>query len=153
MTSKREIIEAELEAIWNERHRLTPGDVVEVAQAADHPLHSFFEWDNGTAAHAFRLSQASGLIRSVKVSLTVERADAIESVQVRSWIAGRAAGIEQAPEGYVPERDLRDNPANQALVLRTMRREMLAAHRRYSHLAEYWQIVGELERPAVAEAG
>lgn len=48
---------------------LTPQAVVEAAEAEDSPLHSHFEWDDAEAAVAHRLSQARGLIRSVRVQL------------------------------------------------------------------------------------
>lgn len=44
---------------------LTPEDVLQDAKSKKSPLHSFFEWDDGEAAHQHRLQQARGLIRSV----------------------------------------------------------------------------------------
>ena len=49
---------------------LRPEDVGKAARAADHPLHSRFEWDNAKAAEAHRLDQARSLIRSVKVTIS-----------------------------------------------------------------------------------
>lgn len=51
---------------------LKPELVVAKAAADDHPLHSYFEWNDSVAAHSHRVSQARALIRSVKVSVTVE---------------------------------------------------------------------------------
>lgn len=47
--------------------RLTPGAVVDAATPKSHPLHNHFEWDDATAASAFRLDQARALIRLVRV--------------------------------------------------------------------------------------
>lgn len=44
---------------------ITPKDIVDDARHGNSPLHSFFEWDEGAAAEAYRLGQARGLIRSV----------------------------------------------------------------------------------------
>ena len=42
---------------------LRPEDVVSVAESESSPLHSWFEWDEGQAAHAWRLEQARHLLR------------------------------------------------------------------------------------------
>ena len=47
------------------RGRLHPKHVVEAARDPHSPLHGKFEWDNTTAAEAYRLQQAAELIRVV----------------------------------------------------------------------------------------
>ncbi len=44
---------------------LTPEDVLADARHDNSPLHSFFEWNDGEAAEAYRLQQARGLIKAV----------------------------------------------------------------------------------------
>lgn len=44
---------------------LKVADVVEAAKPASSPLHSWFQWDDSAAAHAYRLEQARRLIRVV----------------------------------------------------------------------------------------
>lgn len=46
---------------------LTAEAVVDAARHPDHPLHSFFTWDDTQAAEQWRLLQARGLIRKVRV--------------------------------------------------------------------------------------
>lgn len=46
--------------------------VLRDAQDARHPLHDRFEWRDDVAAHRHRLDQARGLIRSVRVEVSVE---------------------------------------------------------------------------------
>lgn len=140
--SKRSVIENELQAIWDLRGQLTPVDVVQAASTPTHALHGFFEWDDGAAANQYRLGQAATLIRSVKIQFVSESADNIETVQVRGWISGRSAGLEKS--GYLPESVVRADPVAQAATLRTMRREMIGAHRRYAHLREFWDLLKEL---------
>ena len=145
MTTKRELIEQEIQAIWDARHRLTPADVLEVASEPNHPLHAFFEWEDGEAARLYRLNQAAGLIRSVKVRFTVERNGEVEDLVVRRWVAPRAAGAEVGvPEGYVPEDFARQTPEIRNAVLRQMKRDVNNVRRRYSHLAEFWDVMDEL---------
>ena len=47
---------------------LTPDLVVKEAKRKSHPLHKCFEWNDGKAAKAYRLSQAGKLIRCVVIS-------------------------------------------------------------------------------------
>lgn len=53
---------------------LTPRDVLERARDTSSALHGHFEWDNSTAAHAYRLEQAKSLIVQAKVRV-IPRAD------------------------------------------------------------------------------
>lgn len=52
---------------------LTPDAVVAAARPRDSALHSYFTWDNRTAADAHRLNEARTLIRSVRVDIKVDR--------------------------------------------------------------------------------
>lgn len=51
--------------------RLTPEEVVAAARATDSPLHSSFEWNDRRAAEKHRIAVACGLIRSVRIEVTV----------------------------------------------------------------------------------
>jgi hypothetical protein len=50
--------------------RLTPEAVVEDASNAESPLNELFEWDDGVAAHQYRLHQARLVITSIEVEVT-----------------------------------------------------------------------------------
>lgn len=143
--TRHTIIKTECERIYQERARLTPADVLEEAAEPESPLHGFFEWDDSEAAHHYRLAQAAGLIRSVKVRITRERSGEVEDLVVRAWVAARATGTDrETPEGYLPEALVEQRPELREAVLRQMRRDLTAAHRRYQHITEYWQLVDEL---------
>lgn len=45
--------------------------VIEAATDADSPLHDHFEWNDGEAAHRFRLGQARVLIRAQKITVRI----------------------------------------------------------------------------------
>lgn len=141
--SARNVVERELKAIWDERGALTPGAVVEAARPDDHPLHGMFEWDDSTAAAAYRCAQAAQLIRSVKIVLTTENGD-IEDHRVRAWLPSRYAGPDgAAPGSYVPTQAI-ESAEQRTVMLRQLRREAAAFRRRYEHLREYWEVVDEL---------
>lgn len=138
-------VAAELERLYESRGRLVPADVVESAADPASPMHTHFEWDDTEAAQRYRMVQAAGLIRSFKVTITHETpAGEVEDLRVRSWIAARRAGDEDAPEGYVPERLVRENPHQRDMVLRQMLRDVAVLRRRYQHLTEFWQQVATL---------
>jgi len=52
--------------------RLTPLGVLDAAASPDSPLHDEFDWNNDSAAHKYRISQARSLIRSVQVVITTQ---------------------------------------------------------------------------------
>lgn len=73
MTAKQELIAARLAKIAEEcGGNLTPDAVLEDARSKKSPLHDQFEWNDGEAAHKYRLDQARTLIRSVRVEVTTE---------------------------------------------------------------------------------
>ena len=47
-------------------------DVLEAARDPESPLHPYFQWDDSAAAEAYRLSQASELIRRVKIEVVTQ---------------------------------------------------------------------------------
>ena len=71
--SKNDLLKQELEKIRNANTNqiLEAEEVVEEAAQTDHPLHKFFEWDQGVAAHLYRVHQARNLIRTVTIETVV----------------------------------------------------------------------------------
>lgn len=62
--SKYELIQEELEEIAQANNGLLfPVSVVKYAKDEDTTLHSRFDWDDTSAAHAYRLEQARRIIR------------------------------------------------------------------------------------------
>lgn len=68
--------------------RLTPDLVLADAQDSGSVLHDLFEWDNSTAAHQYRLSQARSIITSVRVVITTENRQISTVYYVRDPEAG-----------------------------------------------------------------
>jgi hypothetical protein len=136
-TTKVEIIASSLRSVWEDRGRLVAEDLVEIAGEANHPLHDFFEWDNGEAAHRYRVWQAGQLIRSVKILVTAATNGDSEDFQIREWVAARSVGVGRG--SYVPQDLVSQNPDQQALLLRQMRRDLAAVKRRYEHQEFYYR--------------
>jgi hypothetical protein len=68
-----DVVRTELSKLEDESGRLTPQIVLDAAKRESHPLHEYFEWDDSIAAQAWRVEQARGLIRSVKLVVTTDR--------------------------------------------------------------------------------
>lgn len=108
---------------------LTPQDVVADARNPNSPLHSFFEWNDGAAAEAYRLGQARGLIRAV-VAVYVQ--DDKPAVRHRMFV--------HIPEPSAPHYREVGHAMSQArtrdLVLRQAWQELQAWRKRYRDLRE-----------------
>lgn len=81
---------AELSLIEKEtKTSLTPEAVLDRARTANSALHEHFEWDDGVAAEAHRLTQAGEIIRSIVID--VSRSNL--SVQnIRAFVSVEQAG-------------------------------------------------------------
>lgn len=64
-------IKEALEALRDDAGLLHIERVVEAATDPASPLHNHFEWDDGEAAHRYRLGQARTLIRAQKISVRI----------------------------------------------------------------------------------
>lgn len=64
-------VEAQIigELIEERGGELSPRELVEYARKKNSPLHPLFEWDESKAAEAYRVSQASGHLRMVKITV------------------------------------------------------------------------------------
>lgn len=57
---------SELQRIEKKHGGVRPDAVIEVARKKGSPLHKMFEWDDSVAAHKYRQSQASAIIRNCR---------------------------------------------------------------------------------------
>ena len=102
-----EAIKEELEALAVDGV-LNPERVVEAARNPNSSMHGQFDWDDSTAAHEYRLSQARALIKRVKVN--VIRTDN-EIVKVSSYIRSPTGA------GYEPTQKVMVNHADRITVM------------------------------------
>lgn len=123
--------------IRNKRGRLTPQVIVKEAENPRHPLHNEFDWDDASAAHKHRLQHAARLIRLVKIKVVLPSGP----TKVRQWHAVRAAGVVDAPAGYVMDEEVAATPMFREAMLRQMERDWRALESRYQHLKEFWDMI------------
>jgi len=108
MNWDKNLIRQELEKIAV-NGRLTPESVIEASKPEDHPLHSYFEWDDAKAAHEHRLHQARKIISAVPVvrEVTTRRI-------VPQWVRDPTVGHEQ---GYVSMDTVKNEPLTKKQVV------------------------------------
>ena len=126
---------------------LTPEDVLSDAKHDNSPLHSFFEWNDGEAAHQHRLSQARGLIRSVVAIYVSDENDKEPRPAVR------AKAYVHIPEPSAPHYREAGHAMSQKktrqLVLQRAWRELQAWKQRYSDLKEFsdlFEVIDEVQK-------
>ena len=121
-------VEEALEDVLLKHGRLTGEVVVKEAEDPAHPLHDRFDWDDSDAAAKWRVHQAEGLIRSIKVRRVTPTGD---SQVYRRFVSRREIG-EVAPGEFVTVESVVGNPDREDALLRQMMREIETLRRRYS---------------------
>lgn len=121
---------------------LTPEDVLEDARHGNSPLHSFFEWDDGAAAHAHRLAQARGLIRAV---VAVYVGNDKPAVRQKAYVH---VNEPQAPH-YRETSHAMSQAKTRKLVLERAWNELQQWRRRYSDLKEFSELIEVIDSTAM----
>jgi hypothetical protein len=111
---------------------LRPVDVVKAARAQTSPLHKYFTWDDGEAAHQFRLAQARQLIRAC-VTVIPHAAEPIKAFC--SLVEDRGKG-----DSYFATVDVLSDEDKRSRLLRQALSEANAWRRRYQALAELQRV-------------
>lgn len=117
--------------------RVNPHAVVEEASDPASVLHQYFEWDDNEAGARYRLAQAEGLIRRVK--LTIMRRDPeSKTVAVTSTRAfqNRTSQRKDANGGYESIEDIMADSSKRNELLAQVLKEMQSYRKRYAELRE-----------------
>lgn len=124
---------------------LTPDKVVEFARDPESELHDYFEWDDSSAADGYRLIQAAGLIRRVR--LTICRED--RSGRVVDLAITRQFEVPvrrpHTDGGYQPIENILSVPTKRASLLKQALSEFQALKKRYEKLTELLPIFKALD--------
>lgn len=123
------------------RHKghITPEHVVEEASDERSPLHDLFEWDDAAAAHQHRLDLAREVIRSVRVSVTVNNYEVACPIFVRDPAS--------APhQGYALLSEVRGDQERARLVIADEAGRARAALARALAVASALNLEGEIDR-------
>lgn len=138
-------VSAEFDRIRAKRGgRLTPQAVVNAARHKASPLHRYFEWSDRLAGEKHRLSQASELIRSVRVTIRADPNDKPRTIRALvSVVTPRGREYVPAVEAMTAE-EFRDQMLADAL------RELHAFRSKYrqlSALAVVFAAIEKVQRP------
>lgn len=118
---------------------LTPQDVVDDARHSNSPLHSFFEWDDGAAAEAYRLVQARGLIRAV---VAVYVSDDRPAVRQRAYVH-----VPEPGAGHYRETShAMGLSTTREMVLRRAFAELNQWRKRYQDLHEFADLIKKIDQ-------
>lgn len=120
---------------------LTPEDVLADAKHDNSPLHPFFEWSDTAAAHAHRLAQARGLIRSVVAIYT--RPDA-PATRTKMFVHVN----EPSAPHYRETTHALSQKKTRALVLQRAWNELQQWRRRYADLKEFADLIETIDETA-----
>lgn len=126
--------------------KATPQAVLGAARDPSSPLHRFFEWDNNKAAEAYRVEQASYLIRSIEVQYTGKKEDRVRAFHVVT---------SDGSKGYAPLPTILERPDLTRQLIQRARDEQASWARRYQsirHAAEVAGIFDALEHSGIIES-
>lgn len=130
----------ELERLRKENgNNLTAESVVEAAKKQSSPLHPFFDWDDDSAAHKYRLRQAQRLIGSVEIV----RRGKNKQITVRAFVK-----LDRSKKAWESTVDILGDEDKRAILVKQALDEAEAWAARYDDLAELAEIHGAIRKVA-----
>jgi len=141
--SQAEKIGQELEKLAVPGILLKPRDIWTKAKSSKHPLHNYFEWNDGKAADQFRDSQARHLVNHLEV-VYIEQDKKGESkiLEIKAYHHVENEG----DEGYVSFIDVTNNPEYHRQILEKAMSEARNWRIRYKEYNELKAIVKAIEK-------
>lgn len=124
-----------LMGLHREHGHLTPALVVDAATPEDSPLHRYFDWDDSSAAHKWRIEQAREHIRSVRIRYVEND----KPKTTRAFVSVR--DNDSAPSNYQPTEQIAQDPLAMRIVLRDFERKLRDLKAEYGHLKEFHDLV------------
>ena len=129
--TRQKVAEA-LEAIHEKYGELKPGLVVDEARDSSHPLHSYFEWNDGLAAERWRLNQAGQLIRKIRLRVVTEGG---EEITTPRYLSVQYKGDEdRADHRYVKSEVAMADPLTRETIIRRAQQDIRSWTLRYESL-------------------
>jgi hypothetical protein len=125
------------------RGALSPELVVTAAKKQASPLHGYFDCDDASAAHSYRKTQASHLIRSVAVKVDVGETPQF----IRAY-----AAVNDSEAKYVDMQTALSQDVLRGRLLEQAMRELAALQSRYSMLIEFCAQIDRVRQQMTAES-
>lgn len=144
MTRKEKILSV-IQPIYEEKGFVLPEDVVSAARKEDSLIHSFFDWDDSSAAEKYRLWQARQLTKEVVIEYEGTSVPAYYNVVVNRTESNSGS------QGYVPlERILSEEDLHNQVVAEAIR-ELRYWQKMYNSLRELEKVINEQELVKIEE--
>lgn len=133
----------ELERIKTQYGGIVPKAVVDVSRPEDAVLHNCFDWNDETAAEAYREVQAREIIRNVIVVKTTND-DESKSITVRAFVPVLE---DKKPKKYITiDEAMADDEFRQQIIQQALK-ELISFKTKYGHLkelSEVFEAIGKL---------
>lgn len=147
--------------VWGERLEhlageglVTADDIVQDAQQEDSPTHSYFNWDDATAAHGYRLMQARYYMRSVNILVKDDAEPTRAFIHLKQSQdeddEETEAEEEEPTAGYRTIQTIMANPRLTRMLLEQARRELVSYRRKYNQYAEMAKVHEHLDEAIAA---
>lgn len=132
-----------LEALAEKHKTLTPRLVVDEARPDDAPLHPAFEWNDITAAEAYRENQARHMLRSITV---VRVKDGEEQAPIRAYVNVTVTTQPDTEQRvYMDTTAAMSDKDTRKQVLETALRELKAFRKKYAQLQELAKVFAAID--------
>ncbi|KKN96691.1 hypothetical protein LCGC14_0163350 [marine sediment metagenome] len=133
----------ELETIRKDEGGILPEEVLRRAHAKKSPMHSFFTWDNHSAANDHRLEQARLLIRNIEVTIYRKPMGKQEPTVVRAFYTENPTSQGGA---YFPTVEILSDADRRANLLAIALQEAEQWRERWKHLDELRIVFDAIDR-------
>ncbi len=133
-----EVAAATLRDLHKRHGAIRPADLVEEARAEDHPLHKYFDWDDTTAAHQYRLGQARRVIRDIEVSWVEPKGPRNIEATVRSTRA--FVNTTRDGQGYESIQSVMSNEEKRLRLMEQALDDLVDVQNRYEVLQELSEV-------------
>ena len=163
MSVKADVAGMELEKLQEEHGKLTPAIVVNAARTEDNPLHPLFDWQDKTAAEAYRHQQAAYILRNLQINYIRKDSETDEpqmrrmrvylNVKEKSVDGGDDDGddLEDGDELPAPKRvylssvSVFQDPHYRSSMLGQAKRELETWRNRYAAFQEFDSVIREID--------
>jgi len=132
---------------------LKPDDVLNDAVSPKSPLHDFFEWDDSLAAQKYRVNQAAYLLRSIHVTVKVDREEtnirAFHRVVVRHHTSDNGG---KGAKGYVTLTRVMSDKELRAQIIEEALRQLQSWRDKYKQYSEFSLVFSAIDEMATVNA-
>jgi hypothetical protein len=133
----------ELERIKEAYGGIVPKAIVDESRTEDAVLHECFDWNDETAAEAYREVQAREIIRNVVVVKTTNE-EGQKNITVRAFVP--VSTEEEQPKKYITiDEAMADDEFRQQIVEQALK-ELVSFKAKYGHLKELSEVFTAIDK-------